>query len=167
MTDIDQIAEVYLEIKALGLDHAFDYKIPQEMTGKLNIGDAVSVPFKNRYETGYISRLKTKSGIPDENLKNIKRIISSIPIFNKQRLRLIHWMSFYYIQSVGKIIELFLPPGTKKNLNKLSNPEYFFKFDIFIYSSDKNLQQYIKEINIKKNYAKKKIFDFLIQNKYR
>jgi primosomal protein N' (replication factor Y) (superfamily II helicase) len=123
MTSRNQIAEIFLDLKAIEIDHAFDYKIPDELIDSIDIGIMVVVPFGSRKEIGYVSRLKGKSNLNDNNLKKIDRIIGNITLFDIKKLGLIYWMSFYYIAAIGKIIELFLPPVSKSNLEKFcSNP---------------------------------------------
>lgn len=123
MTSRNQIAEVFLDLKAIEINHAFDYKIPEEMSDGISVGIMVIVPFGSRKEIGYVSRLKIKSKLPDKNLKKIDKIIGNITLFDIKKLSLIYWMSFYYIAAIGKIIELFLPPVTKSKLEKYcSNP---------------------------------------------
>ncbi|MCL5069726.1 MAG: hypothetical protein M1308_02340, partial [Actinobacteria bacterium] len=118
MTPRNQIAEVFLDLKAIEINHAFDYKIPEELTDNIEIGTMVFVPFGNRKEIGYVSRLKDKSDLPDKNLKKIDKIIGNITLFDIKKLTLIYWMSFYYIAAIGKIIELFLPHVKKSKLEK-------------------------------------------------
>ncbi len=123
MTSRNQIAEVFLDLKAIEINHAFDYKIPDELIDSIGIGIMVVVPFGSRKEIGYVSRLKDKSNLPDKNLKKIDRVIGNITLFDIKKLGLIYWMSFYYIAAIGKIIELFLPPVTKSKLERFcSNP---------------------------------------------
>jgi primosomal protein N' (replication factor Y) (superfamily II helicase) len=165
MATYEQIAEVHLEIKALEIDHAFDYKIPSDLIGKLSIGDMVYIPFRKRREIGYVSRIKNKSKVHEENLKYIEKIISQIPVFDKQRLKLIYWMSFYYIQSVSKIIELFLPPGAKNKIETLTNPEDFFRYELFLFLNKENLEKFRDTKNLNRSPCKKRIIDFLIQDK--
>src|SRR4030042_604315 len=123
MTSPNQIVEVFLDLKAIEINHAFDYKIPDELIDSIGIGIMVIVPFGSRKEIGYVSRIKDKSNLPDKNLKKIDRIIGNITLFDIKKLGLIYWMSFYYIAAIGKIIELFLPPVTKSKLERFcSNP---------------------------------------------
>jgi len=118
MTSRNQIAEVFLDLKAIEINHAFDYRIPDELIDKTGIGTIVIVPLGKRKEIGYVSRLKEKSDFPEKNLKKIEKIIVDITLFDIKKLGLIYWMSFYYIAAIGKIIELFLPPVKKSKLKK-------------------------------------------------
>ena len=118
MTSRNQIAEIFLDLKAMEINRAFDYKIPDELIESIGIGIMVVVPFGSRKEIGYVARLKGKSNLPDKNLKKIDRVIGNITLFDIKKLGLIYWMSFYYIAAIGKIIELFLPPVSKSKLER-------------------------------------------------
>jgi len=128
MTSRNQIAEVFIDLKTIEINHAFDYRIPDELIGSVGIGIMVVVPFGSRKEIGYVSKLKNRSSLPKNNLKKIDRVIGNITLFDIKKLSLIYWMSFYYIAAIGKIIELFLPPVAKSKLERFcSNPAVIIK----------------------------------------
>src|SRR4030042_2601583 len=109
----NKYAEVYVDIKAFDIDHAFDYRIPPNLSSDINTGRIVEVPFKNRIEIGYIVKIKDKSGLEDNEIKDIVRVIDAKPVFDPRKLELINWISQYYIQPPGSVIKFFLPPGGK------------------------------------------------------
>jgi len=106
-------AEVYVAIKTLGMDHPFDYKIPPDLNELAKVGSVVTVPFGNRQESGYITRIKDNSLLSGKEIKSLSRIIYDVPVFDRDRLKLIYWMAAYYVAPVVKIMEFFLPPGKK------------------------------------------------------
>jgi primosomal protein N' (replication factor Y) len=106
-------AEVYVAIKTLGICHPFDYKIPPDLEEQAKVGSVVAVPFGNRQETGYITRLKKNSKFSGKEIKPLTRILRDVPIFDRDRLKLIYWMAAYYIAPVVKIMEFFIPSGKK------------------------------------------------------
>ncbi|MGM0364939.1 MAG: replication restart helicase PriA [Actinomycetota bacterium] len=106
-------AEVILSLESLELDHPFDYLIPEKLVKEVSTGSIVLVPFRSRQETGYVVRVKTATRIAPRQIKEIKQIVIGTPIFNQDRLKLIYWMSFYYMQPLGSVARLFLPPGGK------------------------------------------------------
>ena len=106
-------AEVYVAIKTLGICHPFDYKIPPDLEEQAKVGSVVAVPFGNRQETGYITRLKKNSRFSGKEIKPVTRILRDVPIFDRDRLKLIYWMAAYYIAPVVKIMEFFIPSGRK------------------------------------------------------
>ena len=120
-------AEVYVSIKTLGICHPFDYKIPPDLEGQAKVGSVVAVPFGNRQETGYITRLKNNSKFSGKEIKPVTRILCDVPIFDRVRLRLIYWMAAYYVAPVVKIMEFFIPSGKK---SKKSSPPSCVDFQV-------------------------------------
>ncbi|MGM0367429.1 MAG: replication restart helicase PriA [Actinomycetota bacterium] len=113
MNDKNKYAEVILDIKTYEIDHAFDYIIPTDLCSQAGIGCAVLVPFRSRLEIGYIVGLKGKTSLPEKKLKPIKKILSGKPLFDSNKLKLINWLSSYYIHPIGSAFKLFMPPGRK------------------------------------------------------
>src|SRR4030042_403049 len=89
----NKYAEVYVDIKAFDIDHACDYRIPPHLSSDINTGRIVEVPFKNRTEIGYIVKIKDKSGLEDNEIKDIVRVIDAKPVFDTRKLELINWIS--------------------------------------------------------------------------
>ncbi|MBM3706388.1 MAG: hypothetical protein FJW66_07685, partial [Actinobacteria bacterium] len=121
-------AEVYIDIKTHEVSQSFDYIIPHNLSSSIKPGSVVSVTFGNRKETGYVTRIKSSSSVDPGNLKYINDVAGDLSIFETTRLKLIFWMSAYFIQSVSKIISFFLPPVHEKKLTLfLKNPDKFIK----------------------------------------
>lgn len=148
-------AEVYLDIKTFDIDHSFDYRIPSHLIKDIRLGSVVLVPFKTRLEIGYVSKIKRRSKLQEKEIKEIDSIIVDKPIFDKSRLKLIHWISFYYIQPIGRVFKLFLPPGG-------AHPKTKLKYEDCIILDMARLKEIKDKINWDKNYSQKKIIDYLI-----
>ncbi len=114
-------AEVYINIKTAEVNHPFDYEIPENLLNNLSLGSVVLVPFKNRKEIGYVTRLKNKTNVKKSDIKKIEESFTNFKFIDIQKLKLIHWMSNYYVQPFSKIANLFFPPLEKKNLLKIFN----------------------------------------------
>jgi len=113
-------AEVYIDIKTPEVNQPFDYEIPENLIDEVKPGCPVLVPFRNRREKGFVSRVKSASKINTGQIKQIEEIIDAIPAISLTSLKLIHWMSVYFIQPLSKIKDLFAPPaGIKKIRNFL------------------------------------------------
>lgn len=161
-------AEVYLDIKVFEIDHPFDYEIPSHIVNDVEVGSVVLVPFRSRTIIGYVVKIKDETTVPQKEIKKIERVVAHKHILSKDRLKLIHWISFYYVQPFGKVFELFLPPGRKNYRrafaeNRLSCPEIGFKYRDFL---SLNMEEYngIKhKINWDRNPSKKKIIQYLME----
>jgi len=124
-------AEVYIDIRSLGADRPFDYRIPPDMTDRLEVGSVVLVPVKSRREIGYIVSIKNSTDIDPKKAKPISSIVDIPPLFDNGRLELARWMSSYYIQPLTSVLRLFLPPG-KKTRSSLENKSIGYKFEAII-----------------------------------
>lgn len=157
----NKYAEVYIDIKAFDIDHAFDYRIPPDLSSDIDIGRIVQVPFKNRIEVGYIVKIKDESELKDREIKDILKIVENRPVFDPERLELINWISEYYIQPLGSVIKFFLPPGGKYK-QAITSPRVQLKFKDFITLNRNRYNQLKDKINWKRNSSQKKIIDYLI-----
>jgi len=120
-----KFAEVYVNIETSGICSSFDYSIPENLAQEIQIGSVVIVPFGSRYETGFVSKLKTSSGYISKKGSQVKEISSLIikePLFDKNRLKLARWLSYYYFSSTGNALKLFMPPGYKLKIKKFILP---------------------------------------------
>ncbi len=161
MVGNNKYAEVYVDIKAFDIDHAFDYRIPPSLSLNINTGRIVRVPFKNRIEVGYIVKTKNKSELEDKEIKDIAGIVDAKPVFDPGRLELINWISRYYIQPLGSVIKFFLPPGGKYK-QAIADSRVKLKFRDYI-TLNRNEYKLVKDkVNWKKNYSQKKVIDYLI-----
>lgn len=159
----DKFAEVYIDIKAFDIDHAFDYRIPLDLYPDIRTGKIVLIPFKNRTEIGYVVKTKDSSELEYKDIKEIIKVAESKPVFDSDRLELIHWIKHYYVQPLGSVIKLFLPPGGKYK-KAVVNPNVNLKYRDYI---DLNMDEYNRlkdSINWKKNSAQKKIIDYILEN---
>jgi len=158
----NKYAEVYVDIKAFDIDHAFDYRIPPNLYSEIYTGKVVLVPFKNRTEVGYIVRTKDSSEIENKDIKEIFKVAESRPIFDAGRLELIRWISGYYIQPLGSVIKFFLPPGEKYK-QAIISPRVRFKYRDYIDLNHDEYQELKEGIDWKRNSSQKKIIDYLLK----
>jgi primosomal protein N' (replication factor Y) len=159
----NKYAEVYIDIKTFDIDHAFDYRIPPHLNSDICTGKVVLIPFKNRTEVGYVVRTKDSSEIKSKDMKEIFKVAEGRPVFDAARLKLIHWISGYYIQPLGSVIRFFLPPGGKYK-NSIESPVVRFRYRYYI---DLNHGEYNRSkggIDWKRNSSQKKIVDYLLKN---
>ena len=158
----NKYAEVYVDIKAFDIDHAFDYRIPPNLYSDIYTGKVVLVPFKNRTEVGYIVRTKDSSEIENKDIKEIFKVAESRPIFDAGRLELIRWISSYYIQPLGSVIKFFLPPGEKYK-QAIISPRVRFKYRDYIDLNHDKYQELKEGIDWKRKSSQKKIIDYLLK----
>jgi len=91
----------------LPLNKSFFYKIPQNFTSQLKIGQRVLAPFGKKRLTGVIvGKQKEK---PKDRLKEIIKVIDEVPPLRKNCFSLARWISDYYFCSLGQTFHCIFP----------------------------------------------------------
>ena len=103
------IARVTLEI-ALRKD--FDYAIPPELAGRIEVGSRVKVPFGPRQVLGIVTSLIEES--THTNLRSITKIIGQQSAVTPKVLQLARWIGDYYCCPVEIALKSVLPDSVRK-----------------------------------------------------
>ena len=103
------IARVTLEI-ALGKE--FDYLIPAELEGRVEVGTRVKVPFANRQVLGCVTALAEAS--EHANLKAIIKTIGTQSQITPKILELSRWIADYYCCPAEVALRTVLPESVRK-----------------------------------------------------
>ena len=139
------------------LNKLFDYKALPNTTAL--VGTRVLAPFGRRTVIGLVIEITDKSDFDINKIKQIIKQVDSIPIFNKNLLKLICWANNYYHYSLGEIFCSGLPKSIRqgKELSelKLNNTE---KLDVKETALSLNDEQELALNNIKKAFDIFKIF---------
>lgn len=101
-------ALVLVNIKGLGVK-TFSYLIPDEMREKIQIGQAVLVPFGrqgliNAFIVGFSDYLPG-----DFKAKKINKILDETPLFSLKYLKLLEWVANYYCTDFVTVLNAALP----------------------------------------------------------
>lgn len=92
----------------------FHYRIPDDMAQQLQPGMRVEVPLgrSNREVMGYVVAIEILKQSRD-SLKAVLRIVDTHPLCTANVLKLIQWMSRYYLVPMGQIFEAVIPAGVR------------------------------------------------------
>lgn len=104
-------AEIILAKPVGGIDKTFDYLVPQELGSAIAIGSKVLIPFGPTQRIGYVIKLKETSNI--KSIKPINKLVSDLPAFTENGLKLARWISEYYFSFFTTALRAILPPGVK------------------------------------------------------
>lgn len=103
-----------------GFRNSFTYEIPPFLTDEVQTGVRVLVPFGKRYQTGFVISVSAQADMDESNIKPIKDVLDTEPIFNTKDLEFYGWVSEYYISSLGETLKNIVPYGidveTKKKI---------------------------------------------------
>jgi primosomal protein N' (replication factor Y) len=103
------IARVSLEI---ALRKEFDYLIPPELTGQIDVGSRVQVPFGSRKIFGTVTALAEESA--RAKLKPILRVIGAQTLVTPKVLKLARWIGEYYCCAPEIALKSVLPEAVRK-----------------------------------------------------
>ncbi|HTY88555.1 MAG TPA: primosomal protein N' [Candidatus Acidoferrum sp.] len=103
------IARVSLEI---ALRKEFDYLIPPGLTGRIDVGSRVQVPFGPRQVMGVVTALAEESA--HANLKPILKVIGAQTLVTPKVLKLARWIADYYCCAPEIALKSVLPEAVRK-----------------------------------------------------
>lgn len=118
-------ASALVNIKGLGVK-TFSYLIPDEMKNKIQIGQAILVPFGrqglvNAFCVGFSDYLAG-----DFKVKKISKIIDETPLFSIDYLKLLEWVANYYCCDLVTVLNAAIP---MKLIEKASKTETLIEFE--------------------------------------
>ena len=116
-----------VNITGLGVK-TFSYLIPDEMKDKIQIGQAISVPFGrqglvNAFCAGFSDYLP--DGI---KAKKVSKILDETPLFSIDYLKLLEWVANYYCCDLVTVLNAAIP---LKLIEKASKTEFSIEFVTF------------------------------------
>jgi len=103
------IARVSLEI---ALRKEFDYSIPADLSGQIDVGSRVQVPFGPRKILGVVTAVAEESG--HANLKPILKVIGAQTLVTPKVLKLARWIGEYYCCAPETALKSVLPEAVRK-----------------------------------------------------
>ncbi len=103
------IARVSLEI---ALRKEFDYAIPPELAGRVDVGSRVQVPFGARKVLGVVTALAEESA--QTKLKPMLKVIGAQTLVTPKVLQLARWIADYYCCAPEIALKSVLPEAVRK-----------------------------------------------------
>ena len=112
---------VYVEVAvALPVIGTYHYRVGQELSQKVTVGQQVLVPFGRRRLTGYILSIDEQppSGV-EGAIRDVLKISSEECYFTAKHLPFYRWLSNYYLAPLGEVIQSALPGGTSTRTRRV------------------------------------------------
>lgn len=124
-TQQQKYASALVNIKGLGVK-TFSYLIPDEMKDKIQIGQAILVPFGrqgliNAFCVGFSDYV-----VGDFKVKKISKILDETPLFSIDYLKLLEWVANYYCCDLVTVLNAAIP---MKLIEKASKTETLIEFE--------------------------------------
>lgn len=104
-------ANIIVDISHEKVDRIFQYRIPDKLKGKLEVGMCVQIPFGrgDSMRKGYVVGLTQKAQFPDEKLKWVDGIVTGIVPADADAVRLAAWMKDAYGSTMIDALKTVLP----------------------------------------------------------
>ena len=119
---MSQLVQVIVPVP---VPRVFTYKVPQAWEGRVGEGFRVIVPFgpRNRY-TGIVCDAAAAN--PGGTLKEIDTVPDDYAVMTPCQLKLMAWISEYYMCCIGEVMRAALPAGLKVETETSveANPEF-------------------------------------------
>lgn len=106
-----RFAEVVLNLPA---DLLLTYAVPDDLAGRLRIGQKVLVPLGGRRAGGFVVGFPAPP--PEKPPRPLSGILEEAPLFGPNLVALIHWVSRYYFCSFARSFKTALPAPVRKNI---------------------------------------------------
>jgi len=114
--------KVLVDIEHMSLDQTFDYKVPNDLTHTIDLGQRVLIPFSNRLITGFITEFVKTPSYETSQLKAIEDIIDIIPYFDKERLNLASFLAKKHLRPTVKYLNAMLPSALSMKYKTVFKP---------------------------------------------
>ena len=98
----------------------FHYHIPSHLTGQIQPGQLVAVPFRTQQLQAIVMGFSDSS--PVEQTKPIAAILDPIPVLTPAQISLAHWLSYEYLTPLAVCLKYFLPPGSGRKSEMMLKP---------------------------------------------
>ncbi len=102
-------ADVIVGIQAKALDRTFQYHIPEELSGKIDIGSVVELPFGARTVTGYVVGFSDSPKVDPHKIRDLQRPLLQATDEESRLTGLAVWMRDRYGSTMIKCLRTVLP----------------------------------------------------------
>ena len=106
-----EFVNVIVDISHEKLDRIFQYRIPEELQGKISTGMQVQVPFGmgNRTIKGYVTGVTDVPDYPVEKIKPVTGLVDGAVSAESELIALAAWMKEFYGSTMNQALKTVLP----------------------------------------------------------
>ncbi|MFD3258629.1 primosomal protein N' [Paenibacillus lentus] len=108
-----RMAKVIVDVPSRETDRPFDYLIPESMSGWIEVGSRVGVPFGRRTVQGFVVSLHEELEMESSRMKPIDELLDLLPPLPPDLVKLAAWMSHKYACSMISALQAMIPSALK------------------------------------------------------
>lgn len=156
----EKYADIIIDISVESLDRTFQYRVPEEMSDIINIGDRVKIPFGkgNRAPiNGFVTGLSNEAKIETDKIKDIIEIVGDHSLVEQKLLELANWIKTCYGSTMNHALKTVLP--IKKNYKKVEVKT------LLLNVTEEEAQEQCKVFKQKHQLARLRLLSELIEEK--
>ena len=111
----EQYASIIIDISHENVDRVFQYRIPPQLLGEIQVGMQVCVPFGsgNRTRTGYVVDISEKAEYDVTKMKSIAGIVAGSVTADSRIISLAWWMKERYGSTMNQALKTVIPVKRK------------------------------------------------------
>lgn len=104
-------ANIIVNISHENLDKTFQYRVPDELSREISVGDYVLVPFGrgNKMINGYVLELTDKCEYDENRIKPVASIVNDSSLVESKLIKLAYWMKDTYGSTMITALKTVLP----------------------------------------------------------
>jgi primosomal protein N' (replication factor Y) len=87
----------------------FDYGLPEDLTGRVQVGSFVKVPFGQFTVQGIVLALSGESAV--QEVRPVEELLDPQPVVTRQQIALAEWLAENTLAPLALCLDLMLPPG--------------------------------------------------------
>ncbi|QYR23697.1 primosomal protein N' [Paenibacillus sp. sptzw28] len=107
------IAKVIVDVPSRQTDRPFDYEVPGEMIGWIEVGSRVGVPFGGRVVQGFVISIAQFADVDRAKLKTIAELLDHTPPLSPDLIELAQWISEKYCCPLTVALQAMIPAALK------------------------------------------------------
>ena len=116
------VARVIVDVPSRDTDRTFDYSIPPQLAGWVEIGSRVAVPFGGRALQGIVTGLADDAEVEAAKLKPIAELMDAVPPLSAELVQLGEWISRRWLCPLTVALQAMLPAALKGKAEKYVYP---------------------------------------------
>src|SRR6202011_1875566 len=110
-TALRPIAQVAVEARVGSQTGLFDYAVPEALSGVIEVGHRVRVPFGKRTVTGFVYALDQGPTVLE--LKPIEALLDAEPVLPSALVELAGFVAAHYLVPLDEVIRAIVPPRVR------------------------------------------------------
>lgn len=140
---VGEVPVMYASVTvALPFDAIYTYSVPEELEKKVFTGVRVIVPVGRREMTGFVLSTMDKLDSEGFKIRDIKRVVDDVAVFNDDLIDLSKWMGRMYFSSIGENLSMMIPSGRRESeVSSFSSDVSFKPIDKLSSDQEKALER--------------------------